>query len=111
MTFAPPPNFLHLPHNIFLDQVNDVGLLPAVLLLAACSLLLTALLRGFFRSSRRSSWRPGLALCWSVLSCILTQALFSPSCIPIDCSFLLRLCSRGPCWLSSALIPMIAMRP
>jgi hypothetical protein len=78
MTFAPPPNFLHLPHNIFLDQVNDVGLLPALLLLVACSLLLTALLQGFYRGFRRGSWRPGLALCWSVLCCILTQALFQP---------------------------------
>jgi len=24
--FAPPPNFLHLPHNIFLDVFNDVGI-------------------------------------------------------------------------------------
>ena len=78
MTFAPPPNFLHLPHNIFLDQVNDVGLLPALLLLVACSLLLTALLQWFYRGFRRGSWRPGLALCWSVLCCILTQALFQP---------------------------------
>jgi hypothetical protein len=78
MTFAPPPNFLHLPHNIFLDQVNDVGLLPALLLLVACSLLFMALLQGFYRGFRRGYWRPGLALCWSVLCCILTQAIFQP---------------------------------
>jgi hypothetical protein len=76
--FAPPPSVVHLPHNIFLDQVNDVGLLPAVLLLAACSLLLVVLLQGFWRAMHDGSWSPGLALRWSVLSCILTQALFQP---------------------------------
>jgi len=78
MTFAPPPSSIHLPHNIFLDQVNDVGLIPALLLLAACSLLLMVLLQRFFRVLRRGSWHPGLALCWSVLCCILTQAMFQP---------------------------------
>jgi len=78
MTFAPPPNFYHLPHNIFLDQVNDVGLLPAALLLAACSVLLIALLQGFWLTIHDSGFSPGLALRWSVLSCIITQALFQP---------------------------------
>ena len=78
MKFAPPPNFLHLPHNIFLDQVNDVGLFPAIFLLAACSLLLASLLQGFWRAVHLNLWSPGLALRWSVLSCILTQALFQP---------------------------------
>ena len=78
MVFAPPPNFLHLPHNIFLDQVNDVGLVPAMLLLAACLLLFACLLRGFWLAVRGGWWSAGLALRWSVLSCIMTQALFQP---------------------------------
>ena len=78
MVFAPPPNFLHLPHNIFLDQVNDVGLLPALLLLAACLLLFAFLLHGFWLAVRGGWWSAGLALRWSVLSCIVTQALFQP---------------------------------
>ena len=78
MVFAPPPNSPHLPHNIFLDQVNDVGILPAVLLLAACSLLYVTLMRGFLLAMQTGTWSPALALRWGVLSCILTQSLFQP---------------------------------
>jgi hypothetical protein len=78
MTFGPPPNFLHLPHNIFLDQINDVGIVPAGMLFAACSILLTALLVGFWHAVHRISWNAGLALRWAILSAILTQAIFQP---------------------------------
>ena len=76
--FGPPRNLFTLPHNIFLDQINDVGIIPAFFLLASCAFLLVALLRGFSANANLNDWGPCLALRWGLLACILTQALFQP---------------------------------
>jgi len=104
LLFAPPPHILHLPHNIFLDVVNDAGAVPGLFLLIAASLSLITIARGFANVAMAGTWdvdqilRAGLvsALCcqsmWQpflysdrmmfVLSFLLTGALIAESKIP-----------------------------
>lgn len=76
--FAAPPAIIHLPHNIFLDVTNDVGIVPALFLLLGCSLLLVALLRGFVACGQAGLWNSGVALRFGIVAVVIVQSLFQP---------------------------------
>jgi len=78
MKFGPPPNFLHIPHNIFLDVINDVGIFPAFFLLLACSLLLAGLVKAFILFYNPELWTISDALVFGFASVIVMQAMFQP---------------------------------
>lgn len=78
MKFGPPPSFFHLPHNIFLDVINDVGILPAFFLILACSLLLAGLIQAFVLSYNIRLWSISDALAFGSAAVVVTQAMFQP---------------------------------
>lgn len=80
--FGPPPSKIYLPHNIFLDTVNDVGVIPALFLLASSSLILVKLL-SVLRSRADSAFASGnissaLVLQWGFLVVIVVQSMMQP---------------------------------
>jgi len=76
--FAPPPNFLHLPHNIFLDVVNDAGVVPALFLFIAASLSLIAIACGFANVAMAGTWDVDQMLRAGLVSAILCQSMWQP---------------------------------
>jgi len=76
--FGPPPISLHLPHNIFLDVINDVGILPAFFLILACSLLLGGLTKAFILFYNKANWAISDALMFGLVAFVVTQAMFQP---------------------------------
>jgi len=78
MAFGPPPNLLHLPHNIFLDVINDVGVLSAFFLLLACSALLFGLTRVFIIVYNPGRWGVGDAFAFGLVAVLVTQSMFQP---------------------------------
>lgn len=78
LKFGPPPNFYHLPHNIFLDVINDVGILPAFFLILACSLLLAGLAQAFILSYNTESWVISDSLVFGSVAVVVIQAMMQP---------------------------------
>jgi len=78
MTFGPPPNFIHLPHNIFLDVINDVGVLSAFFLLLACSALLFGLTRILIIVYSPGRWGVSDAFAFGLVAVLVMQSMFQP---------------------------------
>ena len=78
MKFGPPPNFFHLPHNIFLDVINDVGILPAFFFILACSLLLCGLTQTFVLFYNAELWNISDAMAFGFVAVVVIQAMFQP---------------------------------
>lgn len=78
LKFGPPPNSYHLPHNIFLDVINDVGILPAFFLILACSLLLAGLAQAFILSYNIESWTISDSLVFGSVAVVVIQAMLQP---------------------------------
>lgn len=78
MFFAKPPNSLHLPHNIFLDVVNDVGVIPAFFLCIASSVIVLVLARGFFRDFIFEAWDIHDSLRFGLFAALICQSLWQP---------------------------------
>jgi len=76
--FAPPPNFLHLPHNIFLDIVNDAGAVPALFLLIAASLSLITITREFADVAISGTWDANQMLRSGLVSALFCQSMWQP---------------------------------
>jgi hypothetical protein len=74
--FGPPPGLIHLPHNIFLDVVNDAGILSALFLLIACSILLIAVLNCYAKAFTARSYNMWLSLGWGILVIVVIQSMF-----------------------------------
>jgi len=76
--FAPPPSSYHLPHNIFLDTINDVGIIPAICLLITCSLLFIGLAQVFISFYKTELWSAADSLFFGLVAVVVVQSMFQP---------------------------------
>jgi len=76
--FGPPPSFMHLPHNIFLDTINDVGVVPAFFLFVAALMILLAIGNSFMQAASLGAWNADQLLRFGLVSAIICQAMLQP---------------------------------
>jgi len=76
--FGQPPNSLHLPHNIFLDTINDVGVVPALFLFVAALMILLVMGSYFVQAANLEAWNADQLLRFGLVSAIICQAMLQP---------------------------------
>ena len=93
--FGPPPSDLHLPHNIFLDVINDVGIVPAFFLAVAALISLFVIVRVFLLTTRSRTWDPGQMLRFGLVAAMISQAMWQPFLYSDQLMFMLTFLLTG----------------
>jgi len=85
----------HLAHNIFLDVINDVGIIPCSFLLLSSTILLHKIVPIWITAVSDSTWNFDLSLRYAVFVVIVLQALFQPFLYSDQAMYTISYCYTG----------------
>lgn len=78
LRFTGSPGYIYLPHNIFLDIINDTGIIPAFFLLITGSTILILAGRHFLKVARTRKWDMGQSIRFGLIIAVICQSMFQP---------------------------------
>lgn len=85
----------HLAHNIFLDVINDVGIIPCAFLLLSSMILLHKIVPIWITAVSDSAWTFDLSLRYAVFVVIVLQSLFQPFLYSDQAMYTISYCYTG----------------